>query len=198
VGGDFLICSTVIRAQQALAVITALAGRSALWRLTEKEPGATSTLVMVVDDSITVRKVTSRLLERHWHGGDALARNRGLESPSPALQRTYTHGNIACRCWIYRIMPAHGWIRASGHPGAPYEPFDGSADSILITSRAPVKKHRERARGDWRPRLNLGKPYQEVPIAGAIGKLGQASWLKPVAARYQWAAGRQPTSSPLS
>ena len=118
-----------------------------------------ATLVMVVDDSITVRKVTTRLLERHGmevvtakDGVDAIAR---LQDVKPDIMLLDIE------------MP-----RMDGFEVATLVRHDEELKDlpiIMITSRTG-EKHRERARGigvnDY-----LGKPYQENQLLEAIARL---------------------------
>ncbi|MEH6501595.1 MAG: Hpt domain-containing protein [Pseudoalteromonas distincta] len=147
----------VIRAQQALQSSQRLAAERAM-ALTEKE-AERSTLVMVVDDSITVRKVTSRLLERH--GMEVITAKDGVE----AIARLQdVHPDIML---LDIEMP-----RMDGFEVATLVRHDErlmDLPIIMITSRTG-EKHRERARvigvNDY-----LGKPYQEAQLLEAIGKL---------------------------
>jgi CheY-like chemotaxis protein len=65
-------------------------------------------LVMVVDDSVTVRKVTSRLLERH--GMSVLTAKDGVD----AMALLEEHRPDVC-CWTSRCRAwtASRWPRAS-------------------------------------------------------------------------------------
>ena len=147
----------VIRAQQALQSLQRLAAERAQ-AITEKE-AERSTLVMVVDDSITVRKVTSRLLERH--GMEVITAKDGVE----AIARLQdVHPDIML---LDIEMP-----RMDGFEVATLVRHDErlmDLPIIMITSRTG-EKHRERARtigvNDY-----LGKPYQEAQLLEAIGKL---------------------------
>ncbi|WOD11120.1 Hpt domain-containing protein [Pseudomonas sp. NyZ704] len=147
----------VIRAQLALQSQQRLAAERA-HAITEKEDER-STLVMVVDDSITVRKVTSRLLERH--GMEVITAKDGIE----AIARLQdVHPDIML---LDIEMP-----RMDGFEVATLVRHDerlADLPIIMITSRTG-EKHRERARtigvNDY-----LGKPYQEAQLLEAIGKL---------------------------
>ncbi|MFO7703808.1 MAG: Hpt domain-containing protein [Halopseudomonas sp.] len=147
----------VIRAQQALQSQQRLAAERAQ-AITEKD-AERSTLVMVVDDSITVRKVTSRLLERH--GMEVITAKDGIE----AIARLQ---DVQPDIMLLDIeMP-----RMDGFEVATLVRHDQRLKDlpiIMITSRTG-EKHRERARSigvnDY-----LGKPYQEAQLLEAIGKL---------------------------
>ena len=142
----------VIRAQQAHAQ----QARQVL------QPAAVedrATLVMVVDDSITVRKVTGRLLERHGmevvtakDGVDAIARLQDIQPDVMLLDIE---------------MP-----RMDGFEVATLVRHDERLKDlpiIMITSRTG-EKHRERARSIGVNEY-LGKPYQEAQLLELIGKL---------------------------
>ncbi|QIB50604.1 Hpt domain-containing protein [Pseudomonas sp. OIL-1] len=147
----------VIRAQQALQSQQRLAAERAQSIAAPLEER--STLVMVVDDSITVRKVTTRLLERH--GMEVVTAKDGVEAIA-MLQ------DIQPDIMLLDIeMP-----RMDGFEVATLVRHDERLQNlpiIMITSRTG-EKHRERARtigvNDY-----LGKPYQETELLEAIGKL---------------------------
>ena len=118
-----------------------------------------ATLVMVVDDSITVRKVTSRLLERHGmevvtakDGVDAIAQLQDLQPDLMLLDIE---------------MP-----RMDGFEVATLVRHDERLKDlpiIMITSRTG-EKHRERARS-LGVNEYLGKPYHETQLLELIGSL---------------------------
>ena len=118
-----------------------------------------ATLVMVVDDSITVRKVTSRLLERHGmevvtakDGVDAIAQLQDLDPDIMLLDIE---------------MP-----RMDGFEVATLVRHDERLKElpiIMITSRTG-EKHRERAR-TLGVNEYLGKPYHEAQLLELIGSL---------------------------
>ena len=118
-----------------------------------------ATLVMVVDDSITVRKVTSRLLERHGmevvtakDGVDAIAQLQDLQPDIMLLDIE---------------MP-----RMDGFEVATLVRHDERLKDlpiIMITSRTG-EKHRERARS-LGVNEYLGKPYHETQLLELIGSL---------------------------
>ncbi|SDU28728.1 hybrid sensor histidine kinase/response regulator [Halopseudomonas salegens] len=146
----------IIRAQHAQLSQQRLASERAQL---ERIPEQRATLVMVVDDSITVRKVTSRLLERHGmevvtakDGVDAIAK---LQDVKPDIMLLDIE------------MP-----RMDGFEVATLVRHDEELKElpiVMITSRTG-EKHRERAKGigvnDY-----LGKPYQESQLLEAIAKL---------------------------
>ncbi|MFN3587422.1 MAG: response regulator, partial [Moraxellaceae bacterium] len=122
--------------------------------------------VMVVDDSVTVRKVTSRLLERHGYdvllakdGMDAIAK---LEDARPDIMLLDIE------------MP-----RMDGFEVASlvrHNPNLEDLPIIMITSRTG-EKHRERA---FQIGVNayMGKPFQEEQLLETIGELLAASLAK--------------------
>jgi len=115
--------------------------------------------VMVVDDSVTVRKVTSRLLERHGYevllakdGMDAIAK---LEDQKPDIMLLDIE------------MP-----RMDGFEVASlvrHNPNLEDLPIIMITSRTG-EKHRERA---FQIGVNcyMGKPFQEQQLLDTIAEL---------------------------
>lgn len=147
----------IIRARQALQSQQRLAAERAQ-SIAEKEDER-ATLVMVVDDSITVRKVTTRLLERH--GMEVVTAKDGIE----AIARLQdVHPDIML---LDIEMP-----RMDGFEVATLVRHDERLKDlpiVMITSRTG-EKHRERAKtigvNDY-----LGKPYQESQLLEAIGKL---------------------------
>ncbi|MEN0106709.1 MAG: response regulator, partial [Pseudomonas sp.] len=117
------------------------------------------TLVMVVDDSVTVRKVTSRLLERN--GMNVLTAKDGVD----AISLLQEHKPDIMLLDIE--MP-----RMDGFEVANLVRHDDNLKDlpiIMITSRTG-EKHRERAMNigvnDY-----LGKPYQESLLLETIAKL---------------------------
>ena len=116
-------------------------------------------LVMVVDDSVTVRKVTSRLLERH--GMQVMTAKDGVE----AIAQLQEHRPDIMLLDIE--MP-----RMDGFEVAQLVRNDTELKDlpiIMITSRAG-EKHRERA---FAIGVNdyLSKPYQEQVLLDSIDKL---------------------------
>jgi chemosensory pili system protein ChpA (sensor histidine kinase/response regulator) len=147
----------IIRAQQALQSQQRLAAERAQGIADKEDERAT--LVMVVDDSITVRKVTTRLLERH--GMEVVTAKDGID----AIARLQdVHPDIML---LDIEMP-----RMDGFEVATLVRHDERLRNlpiVMITSRTG-EKHRERAKAigvnDY-----LGKPYQESQLLEAIGKL---------------------------
>ncbi|SDI94173.1 chemosensory pili system protein ChpA (sensor histidine kinase/response regulator) [Pseudomonas flavescens] len=116
------------------------------------------TLVMVVDDSVTVRKVTSRLLERN--GMNVLIAKDGVDAIAQLQEQRPDIMLLDIE------MP-----RMDGFEVANLVRHDeGLKDLpiIMITSRTG-EKHRERAMGIGVNEY-LGKPYQESLLLSAIEK----------------------------
>ncbi|MFK7912383.1 MAG: Hpt domain-containing protein [Pseudomonadales bacterium] len=115
--------------------------------------------VMVVDDSVTVRKVTSRLLERQ--GMDVLVAKDGVEAVAMLQER---------RPDILLLdieMP-----RMDGFEVARQVRHDDHLDGlpiVMISSRTG-EKHQERATGLGVNRF-LGKPFQESELLETIDQL---------------------------
>jgi chemosensory pili system protein ChpA (sensor histidine kinase/response regulator) len=117
------------------------------------------TLVMVVDDSVTVRKVTSRLLERN--GMNVLTAKDGVD----AISQLQEHKPDIMLLDIE--MP-----RMDGFEVATLMRHDEHLKDlpiIMITSRSG-EKHRERALAIGVNEY-LGKPYQESLLLESIAKL---------------------------
>ena len=114
------------------------------------------TQVMVVDDSVTVRKVTSRLLERH--GMEVLLAKDGLD----AVGQLQDHRPDVVLLDIE--MP-----RMDGFEVASFIRHDSNLQEtpiVMITSRTG-DKHRERAEAIGVNRY-LGKPFQEKELLDTI------------------------------
>lgn len=123
-------------------------------------------LVMVVDDSVTVRKVTSRLLERH--GYDVLLAKDGMDAISK-LEDARPDVML-----LDIEMP-----RMDGFEVASlvrHNPNLEDLPIIMITSRTG-EKHRERA---FQIGVNcyMGKPFQEEELLSTISELLAASVVK--------------------
>jgi chemosensory pili system protein ChpA (sensor histidine kinase/response regulator) len=122
----------------------------------EAEEESRQPLIMVVDDSITIRKVTSRMLERNGFdvmtardGMDAVAQ---LEERKPDLLLTDIE------------MPRMDGYELSSH--VRNDSRFREIPIIVITSRSG-EKHRQRAR-ELGVDHYLGKPYQESDLLDSI------------------------------
>jgi chemosensory pili system protein ChpA (sensor histidine kinase/response regulator) len=119
-------------------------------------PAATRAKVMVVDDSLTVRKITGRLLERE--GYQVLAAKDGVE----ALERL---SDIVPDVMLVDIeMPRMDGFDLTRNVRA--DPRLKSVPIIMITSRT-ADKHRAYAQ-QVGANVFLGKPYQEDQLLGHI------------------------------
>ncbi|PMY60194.1 MULTISPECIES: Hpt domain-containing protein [Pseudomonas] len=119
-------------------------------------------LVLVVDDSVTVRKVTSRLLERH--GMNVLTAKDGVDAM--ALLQEHTPDLMLLDIEMPRMDGFEVAMQVRADPRLHQLPI------IMITSRTG-QKHRDRAMAigvnDY-----LGKPYQESVLLESI-----AQWSRP-------------------
>jgi chemosensory pili system protein ChpA (sensor histidine kinase/response regulator) len=120
----------------------------------------TKPLVMVVDDSITMRKVTGRVLERHDYevntakdGVDALEKLHEQRVPDMML--------------LDIEMPRMDGYELAEHMKA--DPRLRDVPIIMITSRTG-EKHRQRAFDIGVDRY-LGKPYQEAELLAQISEV---------------------------
>ncbi|HEY3179937.1 MAG TPA: Hpt domain-containing protein [Casimicrobiaceae bacterium] len=110
---------------------------------------STAPLVMIVDDSLTVRKVTSRLLQRE--GFDVVTAKDGVDALQILEDQT---PNVIL---LDIEMPRMDGFEFTKTMKA--EPKNAHIPIIMITSRT-AEKHRNRA-SELGVDLYLGKPYQE-------------------------------------
>jgi chemosensory pili system protein ChpA (sensor histidine kinase/response regulator) len=113
-------------------------------------------LVLVVDDSITVRRVTQRLLQREgyrvaWRP-TACRRSSGW----PRSVRRWCCPTSRCRAWTASTWPA---------TSAPTPRWAG-LPIVMITSRI-AEKHREHAK-ELGVNHYLGKPYSEEELLSLV------------------------------
>jgi chemosensory pili system protein ChpA (sensor histidine kinase/response regulator) len=113
-------------------------------------------LIMIVDDSITVRRVTQRLLERH--GARVLTAKDGVD----ALELLQDHRPDAMLLDIE--MPRMDGYELAGH--MKNDARLAAVPIIVITSRTGAK-HRERAAQVGIAHY-LGKPYQDATLFAAL------------------------------
>jgi chemosensory pili system protein ChpA (sensor histidine kinase/response regulator) len=116
-------------------------------------------LVMVVDDSITMRKVTSRVLERHEY--EVSTAKDGVD----AIERL--HERVPDLMLLDIEMPRMDGYELATHMKA--DPRFRDVPIIMITSRTG-DKHRQRAFDIGVDRY-LGKPYQEAELLVQIGEV---------------------------
>lgn len=148
----------------AFARTTTLAGEEDLAAATDEVvPVPTNIrrkhLIMVVDDSITMRKVSTRLLERN--GMDVITAKDGVDAVA-VLQE-----NMPDAMLLDIEMP-----RMDGYELATHMKNDDRLKNIpiiMITSRTG-EKHRQRAM-DIGVNRYLGKPYQEADLLENLGDL---------------------------
>ncbi len=119
----------------------------------------TGTRIMVVDDSITVRKVTSRLLERH--GMDVVTAKDGVDAIAKLQD---FHPDVML---LDIEMPRMDGFEVARHMKNSEELQD--IPIIIITSRTG-DKHRKIAM-DLGVKRYLGKPYQESELLDNINEL---------------------------
>lgn len=116
-------------------------------------------LVMVVDDSITMRKVTSRVLERHEY--EVSTAKDGVD----ALEKL--HERVPDLMLLDIEMPRMDGYELATHMKA--DPRLRDVPIIMITSRSG-DKHRQRAFDIGVDRY-LGKPYQEAELLVQISEV---------------------------
>ncbi|MHA6204442.1 Hpt domain-containing protein [Dyella soli] len=116
-------------------------------------------LVMVVDDSITMRKVTGRVLERHEY--EVTTAKDGID----AIEKL--HERVPDLMLLDIEMPRMDGYELATHMKA--DPRLRDVPIIMITSRTG-DKHRQRAFDIGVDRY-LGKPYQEAELLVQIGEV---------------------------
>ncbi|NKJ21566.1 Hpt domain-containing protein [Dyella sp. SG609] len=116
-------------------------------------------LVMVVDDSITMRKVTGRVLERHEY--EVHTAKDGLD----ALEKL--HERVPDLMLLDIEMPRMDGFELAEQMKA--DPRLRNVPIIMITSRTG-DKHRQRAFDIGVDRY-LGKPYQEIELLAQISEV---------------------------
>ncbi|MBN8922258.1 MAG: hybrid sensor histidine kinase/response regulator [Rhodanobacter sp. 68-29] len=123
------------------------------------EEQRTKPLVMVVDDSITMRKITGRVLERHEY--EVSTAKDGVD----ALEKL--HERVPDLMLLDIEMPRMDGYELATQMKA--DPRLCDVPIIMITSRTG-EKHRQRAFDIGVDRY-LGKPYQEAELLGQIGEV---------------------------
>jgi chemosensory pili system protein ChpA (sensor histidine kinase/response regulator) len=157
-GEIVLIINPVQLAQRVgVAALEAGADERLVPGTTHVVPGETrAPLIMVVDDSLTVRKITSRLLVRE--GFKVMLAKDGID----ALE--VLTGEIPDIMLLDIEMPRMDGFELTRNLKA--DPRLSHIPIIMITSRT-AEKHRERAR-ELGVDLYLGKPYQEEELLGHL------------------------------
>jgi chemosensory pili system protein ChpA (sensor histidine kinase/response regulator) len=125
--------------------------------------GPQRTTVMIVDDSITVRRVTARLLERHAYR--VITAKDGVD----ALQ--VLQGELPDIMLLDIEMPRMDGFELAQHVRG--DPRLQRLPIIMITSRTG-DKHRQRGLEIGVDRF-LGKPYQDVELLESITELTAAA-----------------------
>lgn len=146
------------------ALVRAGAGVQLAYHAGKEEAGeveADRATVLVVDDSITIRKVTARLLERHHF--QSLTAKDGLDALA-LLQET-----VPDLILLDIEMPRMDGFELAAH--VRNDPRLQAVPIIMITSRSG-EKHRRRAEEIGVDRY-IGKPYQEADLLGHIHDLLQ-------------------------
>jgi chemosensory pili system protein ChpA (sensor histidine kinase/response regulator) len=148
-GQIVMIINPVQLAHHAIAPLAAAAH-------IEAEQHATAPLIMVVDDSLTVRKITSRLLSRE--GYQVVTAKDGVD----ALQQMQT--SMPDVMLVDIEMPRMDGFELTKNVRGDQQTAD--IPIIMITSRT-AEKHRNYAR-ELGVNVYLGKPYQEEELLGHI------------------------------
>lgn len=152
--------SAMIRADQAQFSRQEAAVAAAAAQNLVPQPKINETpLIMVVDDSVTVRKVTSRLLERN--GYDVLTAKDGVDAVG--LLQEHTPDVIL----LDIEMPRMDGFEVAAH--IRHDDRLKETPIIMITSRTG-EKHRDRAFSIGVDRY-MGKPYQETVLLQNIEEL---------------------------
>jgi chemosensory pili system protein ChpA (sensor histidine kinase/response regulator) len=128
----------------------------------------TRPLVMVVDDSITMRKVTGRVLERHEY--EVETAKDGVD----ALEKL--HERVPDLMLLDIEMPRMDGFELAQQMKA--DPRFRHVPIIMITSRTG-EKHRQRA-FDIGVERYLGKPYQEAELLAQISEVLEQRAQEPV------------------
>ena len=159
-GATILGDGSVVVILDLLALIRAQ-GREALGSVIRDVANHVHTrCVMVVDDSVTVRKVTTRLLERQ--GMDVIVAKDGVEAMSLLGERT---PDIMLLDIEMPRMDGFEVARQMRH-----DPRIARIPIIMISSRTGAK-HKDHALSLGIDRF-LGKPFQENELLAAIDELG--------------------------
>jgi len=151
-GQIVMIINPVQLAHHAIAPLAALPAAA----LVEDGQQAAAPLVMVVDDSLTVRKITSRLLSRE--GYQVVTAKDGVD----ALQQMQT--SMPDVMLVDIEMPRMDGFELTKNIRGDQQTAD--IPIIMITSRT-AEKHRNYAR-ELGVNVYLGKPYQEEELLGHI------------------------------
>ena len=158
-GATVLGDGSVVMIADLVALVRSERARSETSDVVSLDKKRDNLLAMVVDDSVTVRKVTTRLLERR--GMDVVTAKDGLDA---ILQLDDVKPDfILLDIEMPRMDGFEVVARIKNDPKLADIPI------IMITSRTG-DKHRERALG-LGANGYLGKPYQEAVLFEAINKV---------------------------
>ena len=155
--GDGQVCLILDGQNIARRIQNTSRDLSSIKDITHKE--RTRQLVMIVDDSVTVRKVTSRLLERH--GYDVVTAKDGID----AIEQIE---HIKPNLMLLDIeMPRMDGFEVTNQ--LRHDPIHKDLPIIMITSRTG-EKHRERAFSLGVTHY-MGKPFQEAELLTQVQRL---------------------------
>lgn len=155
--GEIVLILNPVRLTQHLVVVTTTGAGVAVERAVEPP------VVMVVDDSLTVRNVTSRFLQRH--GFRVVTAKDGLDALQ-RLQDTVPHVML-----VDIEMPRMDGFDLTKHVRS--DPRTANVPIVMITSRL-ADKHRQHAM-QLGVNVYLGKPYQEDELLAHINRFVQVS-----------------------
>jgi len=151
-GGTILADGQIALILDTNSLVRADGGQQPMAQMEQSEPSSKGVSVMVVDDSITVRKVTSRLLERH--NMQVVTAKDGVDAVT-VLQEHQPDVML-----LDIEMPRMDGYELARHMRSTPELSD--IPIIMITSRTG-DKHRNRAL-ELGVKRYLGKPYQEADL----------------------------------
>ncbi|MBK80685.1 MAG: hypothetical protein CMQ43_07185 [Gammaproteobacteria bacterium] len=158
-GATILGDGSVVVILDLLALIRTQRGPSIPSGKRSRAGAARTTTVMVVDDSVTVRKVTSRLLERQ--GMDVIVAKDGVEAVSLLQEQ---RPDVMLLDIEMPRMDGFEVLRQVRHDERLKD-----LPIVMISSRTGAK-HQERAAGLGVSRF-LGKPFQENELLSTIDEL---------------------------
>ncbi|HET6586956.1 MAG TPA: response regulator, partial [Oleiagrimonas sp.] len=154
-----LVRHGMARAEHVAAATATEAPAAAVPQAPERHVSTEQLAVMVVDDSITMRKVTGRILERHEF--EVMTAKDGMDALEKLQER------VPDLMLLDIEMP-----RMDGYELATHMKNDSRLKDvpiIMITSRTG-EKHRQRALDIGVDRY-VGKPYQEADLVEQINQL---------------------------
>ncbi|HET7268710.1 MAG TPA: Hpt domain-containing protein [Oleiagrimonas sp.] len=158
-GSVLLILDLAPLVRHGLARVTAADEAADSSSVTAAPTETRSPTVMVVDDSITMRKVTGRILERHEY--DVMTAKDGMDAVEKLQDR------VPDLMLLDIEMPRMDGYELATH--MKNDPRLKDVPIIMITSRTG-EKHRQRALDIGVDRY-VGKPYQEADLVKQIEQL---------------------------